>query len=150
MNGLEIVFVLIGWIAVGLIVYTVYVNMELRVLVPNIPAGTGIGPPRFVFFYAPWCPWSKKAKPQWDLFEDDLKRFPVTFGGNTVQLEIIDGDTDPDAVKKHHVSAYPTFKLILPDGSDYEMSGHPSPDAFRGFLTKYLGKEEPLKLKPGL
>ena len=147
MKGLEIVFVLIGWIAVGLIMYTVYINMELRVLAPNLKI-TGTGQTRFLFFYAPWCPWSKKAKPQWDLFEDDMKRFPMTFGGEIVKLELIDGDADPEAVKKYHVSAYPTFKLILSDGTDYEMSGHPSPDAFRGFLTKYLGKEEPLKLKP--
>jgi thiol-disulfide isomerase/thioredoxin len=147
MKGLEIVFVLIGWVAVGLIVYTVYINMELQVLTPNLKIA-GTGQARFLFFYAPWCPWSKKAKPQWDLFEDDMKRFPATFGGEVVKLELIDGDTDPEAVKKYHISAYPTFKLVLPDGTDYEMSGHPSPDAFRGFLSKYLGKEEPLKLKP--
>ncbi len=149
MTGLEGVFVLIGWVAVALIVYTVYINMELRVLQPELKL-SGISAPRLLFFYAPWCPWSKKAKPQWDLFEDELRRFPVTFGGNSVALELIDGDVDPDSVKKFHVSAYPTFKLAMPDGVTHEMSGYPSPDAFRAFLIKHLGKEEPMKLKAGM
>ena len=146
MGGLEIVFVLIGWLAVGLIMYTVYINMELRVTPSEIiPEGN-----RLLFFYTGWCPWSKKAKAQWDLFVEDTTRFPVMFGGHTVALELIDGDADPAAVKKFKVSAYPTFKLVASDGNVYDMSGHPSPDAFRGFLSKYLGKEEAMKLKAGV
>ena len=146
MGGLEIVFVLIGWLAVGLIMYTVYINMELRVIPSEIiPQGN-----RLLFFYAAWCPWSKKAKAQWDLFVEDMTRFPVTFGGNTVALELIDGDANPAEVKKFKVSAYPTFKLVASDGNVYDMSGYPRPDAFRGFLAEYLGKEEPMKLKSGV
>lgn len=144
MKGLEIVFVLLGWVAVGLIVYTVYINMELRALTPEIPSlPRG---PRFLFFYAPWCPWSKKAKPHWDRFEEDMRRYPSTFGGHTVRLEIIDSDRDPDTVKRFHVTAYPSFKLESIDGITYDYPGHPSADGFRDFLAKHLGKEEPMKL----
>ena len=147
---LEVIFFLLGCVAVVLIAYTVYTNLELAV--SNIESdkktesGTHTsGSPRFFMFYASWCPWSKKAKAQWDSFKKELERFPVTFSGQTVTLEDIDGDVHRDMIRDYKITEYPTFKLVSKSG-EVTMEGYPSPSKFRDFLTKNLGAEEPAKL----
>jgi thiol-disulfide isomerase/thioredoxin len=100
-----------------------------------------------MFFYADWCPWSKKARPQWDAFRDDLKRQPVTFGGNHVVFEEIDGDVEVEKRKQYGVSAYPAFKLVLPTETR-DMTTIPTRDGMRDFLLRNLGREEPIQLLP--
>ena len=163
---LEAVFFLIGCVAVVLIVYTIYINLELAVsdvasigtatpgaspgAPPGAPPGAQSqghtsGTPRFLMFYASWCPWSKKAKAQWDAFKNESQRFPVTFGGQTVTLEDIDGEVHKDMIRDYKITEYPTFKLVSRTG-EVTMEGYPSPSKFRDFLTKNLGPEEPAKL----
>lgn len=156
---LEVVFFLLGCVAVVLIAYTVYSNLELAVSgvkVPSVkqesgtPSGTPStnhtsGSPRFLMFYASWCPWSKKGKAQWDAFKKEVERFPVTFGGQTVTLEDIDGDVHRDMIRDYKVTEYPTFKLVSKTG-EVGMDGYPNPSKFRDFLVKNLGTEEPAKL----
>jgi thiol-disulfide isomerase/thioredoxin len=144
---LEILFVLLGWLTVVLIAYTVYINLTLSFVDINAPVETKVDfkNPRFLFFYAPWCPWSKKAKRHWDAFRDELDRYPVTFGGQQVTLEDIDGDLHRDMVREFKIREYPTFKLVSKK-DEVIMTGYPSIDAFREFLVKTLGREEPAKL----
>jgi len=162
---LEIVFFLLGCVAVILIAYTAYASLELAVSGVKVPAGSDSpaagspaasaaaqqagshtsGNPRFLMFYATWCPWSKKGKAQWDAFKVELERFPVTFGGKSVTLEDIDGDVQRDMIRDYKISEYPTFKLVHAKG-EVGMEGYPSPAKFRDFLTKNLGAEEPAKL----
>jgi hypothetical protein len=164
---LEIVFFLLGCVAVILIAYTVYMSLELAVSdvkkltgsgskdsAAGAPAGaaatqkTGThtsGSPRFLMFYTTWCPWSKKGKAQWDAFKTELERFPVTYGGQTVTLEDIDGDVHRDMIRDFKIAEYPTFKLVSTKG-EVNLEGYPSPAKFRDFLTKNLGTEEPAKL----
>jgi thiol-disulfide isomerase/thioredoxin len=154
---LEVVFFLLGCLAVVLIAYTVYINLELAVSdvsKSSSSGGTGSGTetgthtsgsPRFLMFYANWCPWSKKGKAQYDAFKKELERFPVTFGGQSVTLEDIDGDVHRDMIRDYKITEYPTFKLVSKSG-EVTMEGYPSPAKFRDFLTKNLGAEEPAKL----
>ena len=144
---LEILFVLLGWLTVVLIAYTVYINLTLSFLDIDAPVETKLDlkNPRFLFFYAPWCPWSKKAKRHWDAFRDELDRYPVTFGGHQVTLEDIDGDVHRDMVREFKIREYPTFKLVSKK-DEVIMTGYPSIEAFREFLVKNLGREEPAKL----
>jgi len=147
---LEYVFVFLGWIAVVLMAYTVYVSLTLAVLTPIdiIPGETkhDVGNnPRFMMFYAPWCPWSKKAKTHWDSFRKETERYPVTFGGKEVVLEDIDGDVHRDMVREFKIREYPTFMLATTTG-EYTMDGYPSKHKFKEFLVKHLGAEEPSKL----
>lgn len=103
---------------------------------------------KFLFFSARWCPWSKKARPQWDAFKEDMKAQPVTFGGKVVQLEEIDGDIDVGKRKEFGVSAYPSFKLVMSDGVK-DMTTVPTRDGMRNFLIRSLGPEEPVQLTSG-
>jgi len=144
---LEILFVLLGWLTVFLIAYTVYINLTLSFLDIDVSVETKLDlkNPRFLFFYAPWCPWSKKAKKHWDAFRQELERYPVTFGGQQVTLEDIDGDTHRDMIREFKITEYPTFKLVSKK-DEVTMTGYPSIDAFREFLVKNVGREEPAKL----
>jgi thiol-disulfide isomerase/thioredoxin len=144
---LEILFVLLGWLTVVLIAYTVYINLTLSFLDIDLPVETKLDlkNPRFLLFYAPWCPWSKKAKKHWDAFREELDRYPVTFGGQQVTLEDIDGDVHRDMVREFKIKEYPTFKLVSKK-DEVIMTGYPSIEAFREFLVKNLGREEAAKL----
>jgi hypothetical protein len=157
---LEVIFFVLGCVAVILIAYTVYISLELAVSGVKLPGGSASagaatptqqsgthtsGNPRFLMFYTTWCPWSKKGKAQWDAFKVELERFPVTFGGKSVTLEDIDGDVQRDMIRDYKISEYPTFKLVHAKG-EVGMEGYPSPAKFRDFLTKNLGAEEPAKL----
>jgi thiol-disulfide isomerase/thioredoxin len=148
---LEILFVLLGWLTVFLIAYTVYINLTLSALKidPDTDIGAKPNPdlknPRFLFFYASWCPWSKKAKKHWDALRAEMERYPVTFGGQQVTLEDIDGDIHRDMVREFKIREYPTFKLVSKK-DEVTMEGYPSIESFREFLVKNLGREEPAKL----
>jgi hypothetical protein len=162
---LEVIFFVLGCVAVILIAYTAYMSLELAVSGVKLPAGSDSpaagspagaaatqkagthtsGSPRFLMFYTTWCPWSKKGKAQWDAFKTELERFPVTYGGQTVTLEDIDGDVHRDMIRDFKISEYPTFKLVSTKG-EVNLEGYPSPAKFRDFLTKNLGTEEPAKL----
>ncbi len=163
-------FMLLGWVAIVLTAYTIYTTImsqlypvklppiELPTIEPPAsepppierqPVGPTLPPPnqpRFLFFSASWCPWSKKAKQQWNAFVTEFDRFPSTYGGKTLTLEIIDGDQQREMVNAYSINAYPTFKLVTSDGVT-EMTGYPSPDAFKTFLIKSLGPEEPAKIE---
>jgi hypothetical protein len=147
---LEFVFLILGWFAIAVIAYTVYLNTLVTVKLPapekpeSPPATTGA---KFIFFSSTHCPWSKKAHPQWDAFLDDMTKFPMTFGGNTVTLEEIDGDAKPDVMKSYKANAYPTF-LLDANGTHTTMTTQPTKDGFRAFLVKMLGPEKPVELKP--
>ena len=145
----DIVFQILGVFALGLILFLVYdIVYPPPKPEPPLNAKEVSDEPkaRFLFFYATWCPWSKKAQPQWDAFVEDLTRQPVKFGGLCVKLEGIDGDVDKETRKKYDVSAYPSFKLELPSGEVREMTTIPTKDGMRDFLIKALGPEEPVKL----
>ena len=144
---LEFLFLVLGWVAIAVIAYTVYTNVFLTVKTSSRIASksTDNSNVRFLFFSSSHCPWSKKARPQWDSFVEDLTTHPTTFGGNKVSLEEIDGDSHPDMLEKHAVDAYPTFKLIH-GTKETTMTAMPSVRAFREFLIKSLGAEEHTKL----
>lgn len=147
---LEYIFVALGCVAIAVIAYTAYLNTIAKVTVPakTLSGSKATEPIKFIFFFSTWCPWSKKARPQWDEFRDEMKAHPVTFGGHSVQLEEYDGDLHEDLLKAHEVKGYPGFVLVTPDG-DKHMNEMPTKETFRKFLVACLGAEETPKLPSG-
>ena len=151
---LSIIFQLLGWIALGIIVYVTYTNVQAllhkRTNVVSLPLDQAaeLEQIKFLFFSAKWCPWSKKARPHWEALKEDMRINPATFGGKMVQLEEIDGDANVARRKEHGVSAYPSFKLVMTDGVK-TMTSIPTRDGMREFLIRSLGPEEPIKLTSG-
>jgi thiol-disulfide isomerase/thioredoxin len=145
----ESIFVALGCIAIAVIAYTVYLNSVDK---PSPPASSvsestapTVAPTRLMFFFSTWCPWSKKARPQWDAFRDDLAVHPMTYGGKTVKLEEYDGDVNPNRIRDYGVTGYPTIVLTTPSG-DTTLKCSPTKDSIRNLLIRTLGAEEPVKL----
>jgi thiol-disulfide isomerase/thioredoxin len=145
---LEAVFVALGCVAIAVIAYTVYLNTtKVKVVPKSVSGSTASATPstKLIFFFSMWCPWSKKARPQWDAFRDDLAIHPMTYGGITVKLEEYDGDENAELLKTYQVAGYPTFVLTTPNGNT-TMKSAPTSDSLRAFLVSSLGAEEPKKL----
>jgi len=146
----ESVFVALGYVAFAVIAYTVMLSsfVPAWTLAATVSGASAPANPRFIFFFSTWCPWSKKARPQWDAFKNDLKVHPMTYGGQTVVLEEYDGDSNPELLKKHNVAGYPTFVIVTADGESI-MKSPPTKDSLRAFLVSSVGVEKPSKLSSG-
>ena len=94
---------------------------------------------RLYFFYTTWCGHSKKAMPEWEKIESDLRTSPV-FGKTTVEAVSVDAEKDPKTASLYEVASYPTIKLETSDGiHDFDQSV--THDNVMEFLRNTLGKE---------
>jgi thiol-disulfide isomerase/thioredoxin len=94
---------------------------------------------RLYFFYTTWCGHSKKAMPEWEKIESDLRTSPV-FGKTTVEAVSVDAEKDPKTASLYEVAGYPTIKLETSDGiHDFDQSV--THDNVMEFLRNTLGKE---------
>lgn len=94
---------------------------------------------RLYFFYTDWCGYSKKAMPEWDKVEADLKTSPI-FGKTTVEPMKIDADKDRKTASLYEVAGYPTIKLETSSGI-YDLDRSVTHDNVMNFLRETLGKE---------
>jgi thiol-disulfide isomerase/thioredoxin len=94
---------------------------------------------RLYFFYTTWCGHSKKAMPEWEKIESDLRTSPV-FGKTTVEAVSVDAEKDPKTASLYEVAGYPTIKLETSDGI-YDFDQSVTHDNVMEFLRNTLGKE---------
>lgn len=69
--------------------------------------------------YAPWCGWSKKARPEFDKFKDDMHGQVVN--GVQVHASVVNSEEDKDEMDKHKdkVQGFPTFLVEIYDGGKH-------------------------------
>jgi len=83
------------------------------------------------FFYTEWCPYCKKARPEWDKFKAPLE--------NTSREEYkfifqeVDCDKNEALATKYNVVGYPTIKL-LKDGKITEYDAKTSASTLNAFV----------------
>jgi thiol-disulfide isomerase/thioredoxin len=94
---------------------------------------------RLYFFYTTWCGHSKKAMPEWEKIESDLRTSPV-FGKTTVEAVSVDAEKDPKTASLYEVAGYPTIKLETSSGI-YDFDQSVTHDNVMEFLRNTLGKE---------
>jgi thiol-disulfide isomerase/thioredoxin len=114
-----------------------------RVIVGEPPLeqnGLDTSQARFIFFYAPWCPWSKKATKPHHSFKQNYLNNPSTYGGKTIVFEEIDATQDKGKAALYKVKAFPTFKLETQDKL-FEYRGVPDAKKFQEFLRDALGTQ---------
>ena len=65
--------------------------------------------------YAPWCGWSKKARPEFDKFKDDMHGQVVN--GVQVHASVVDSEEDKGEMEKHKdkIQGFPTFLVEIYD-----------------------------------
>ena len=69
--------------------------------------------------FAPWCGWSKKARPEFDKFKDDMHGQVVN--GVQVHASVVNSEEDKDEMEKHKdkVQGFPTFLVEIYDGGKH-------------------------------
>ena len=83
-----------------------------------------------LYFYTEWCPYCKKAKPEWYAFKEKVEN---THYKQTIIFREIDCDQEPKLAEKYNIEGYPTIKLIWKDNI-YEYDAKPD----RGNLIEFL------------
>jgi thiol-disulfide isomerase/thioredoxin len=82
------------------------------------------------YFYTEWCPYCKKAQPEWDAFKSKVEN---THYEQHIIFREIDCDQESKLAEKYNVEGYPTIKIIWKDDIyDYDAK----PD--RGHLMDFL------------
>lgn len=130
-----ILFVIFYWAFRGFLPGSRVVEQPL-VTPSSLDGNTSI----FKLFYVGWCPYSKDALNKMKDFEGILSQ--NTYGGKRVQAEFIDCDVHKDDCALYNIDAYPTYKLET-SVKMFEYIGPASLEAYRVFLEKAIGKEEP-------
>lgn len=94
---------------------------------------------RLYFFYTTWCGHSKKAMPQWEKVESELRQSPL-FGKTNVEPVSVDAEKDPKTASLYEVNGYPTIKLETSNGV-YDFDRAVTYENVMDFLRETLGKE---------
>ena len=66
---------------------------------------------RIMYFYTEWCPYCKKAKPEWSKFQTYIDNITRNLDYN-IYLTTINCDKQKDLADKYNIEGYPTVKLI--------------------------------------
>ena len=77
-----------------------------------------------LMFSVDWCPYCKKAKPEWDKLVEEYDQKPYKNSGYTLLFKLINAtDNSDDKIKKmvsdYDIKGYPTIKM-LKDGKVIE------------------------------
>ena len=102
------------------------------------PAVVSPDTPRLIFFYALWCPHSRKALTEWKSFQELVRG--KTYGGKTLEFESVDGESAPTKLARYGVEAFPTVVLETSDQIivyDHRVSAK----NLRTWLIQTLGQE---------
>jgi endoplasmic reticulum resident protein 44 len=84
-----------------------------------------------LFFYTTWCPYCKKAMPEWEKFKEQWNG--KTKNGYSIVMKEIDCDTNDTTAAKYEVVGYPTIKLIK-DNKITDYDAKPNLDTLNQFL----------------
>lgn len=146
---LLIIFIIALFIGASIYVYYKYVvprlnnvdNKEFNELTnadgssQGLAGSSSVGGATFKFFYADWCPHSKKAFPIWNKLKAEFENKPIN--NTLVVFEEIDGESQPDIADQYNISGFPTFKLIT-QNQIIEYDAKPNFDTFKEFLHSAL------------
>tara|TARA_Y100000748_G_C15467176_1_gene477360 strand:+ start:1000 stop:1488 length:489 start_codon:yes stop_codon:yes gene_type:complete len=85
-----------------------------------------------MYFYTEWCPYCKKAKPEWNKFEEHINNIKKNIDYN-IKLVIINCDEKKDIADKYDINGYPTIKLIYKE-KEYDFDAKVTKDNLIKFL----------------
>jgi len=83
------------------------------------------------YFYTQWCPYCKKARPEWDKFKEPLQR--TMRDGYLLLFTEVDCDANEALANKFEVTTYPTIKCVK-DGVVTDYDARPSLATLNQFL----------------
>ena len=87
------------------------------------------------YFYTDWCPYCKKANPEWEKFEQLYNG--KTVNGYRLESKSVNCDEDEATAGQGKVESYPTIKLVK-DGSIIEYDAKPKFETLKMFVESSL------------
>ena len=87
------------------------------------------------YFYTNWCPYCKKAEPEWEKLKSEYKN--KTINGTTVYFKEIDCEKDEATAEQYKINSYPTIKLVV-NGKIIEYDAKPNYETLVEFLNTTL------------
>jgi thiol-disulfide isomerase/thioredoxin len=88
-----------------------------------------------IYFYTTWCPYCKKARPEWDAFKEEWAGKKIN--GYLITFTEVDCDINETTANRYDVKSYPTIKLIK-DGEVYEFDARPTTDSLTQFTVTMI------------
>jgi len=100
----------IVFIIIGIYVYVKYLKKDTKYI-----NNKEYGPPKeteatLYYFETDWCPYCKKAKPEWDALQRSVGTTKIH--GTIVNFRVINCDDDTATADKYKVENYPTIVLV--------------------------------------
>ena len=87
------------------------------------------------YFYTEWCPYCKKARPEWNKFKSMYEN--KTIKGHKLEFVEVDCDKDEATATQFNVESYPTIKLVK-GGSIIEYDAKPKFETLKVFVESSL------------
>jgi len=119
---------------VGLVLIALWIGYRLYISFAMNSEGfaSGAGNYKFVMYYADWCGHCQSTKPTFTQLGSTQ-----TIGGKTVDIAMVNPETNPELVMGPKIAGYPTIRLFGPNGQmvgDY--NGDRSLGDFQSFLAQ--------------
>ena len=93
-----------------------------------------------IYFKTEWCPYCKKARPEWDKFVNYVNNIndSKTYDFQII-TSVVDCDKQSSVADKYNVDAYPTIKLIK-NKEIYEYDAKPNKEHLIEFLKSSINQ----------
>ena len=88
-----------------------------------------------IYFYTTWCPYCKRARPEWDSFKEEWAGKKIN--GYLITFTEVDCDMNEASANKYDVKSYPTIKLVK-EGEVYDFDARPTTDSLTQFAVTMI------------
>ena len=115
----------------GFVLRKRYVDYQKQKMIDAATTSTSVTKScEMIYFYTTWCPFCKKARPEWDKFKEEWAGRKIN--GYLITFTEVDCDINETTANKYDVKSYPTIKLIK-EGEIYDFDARPTQDALTQF-----------------
>lgn len=130
-------FLLFGVITI-IVLRKLYTKYKKKRIVPQYSANGANGKVKtceMIYFYTTWCPYCKKAQPEWTAFRNEWEGVPCK--GYYITFTEVDCDVDESTAKKYNVKSYPTI-ILKCEGEVVEYDARPTKEDLNKFVDSVL------------
>ncbi len=137
LTGIILVSVVIFSIVAGFVLRNEYKKRKKQELVNSVTNSpdTVTKQCEMIYFYTTWCPYCKRARPEWDAFKEEWSNKKIN--GYLITFTEVDCDINETTANKSDVKSYPTIKLIK-EGQVYDFDARPTSDSLTQFAITML------------
>lgn len=137
LTGIILLSIVVFSIVAGFVLRNEYNKRKKKELVDSVTNSpdTVTKQCEMIYFYTTWCPYCKRARPEWDAFKEEWKNKKIN--GYLITFTEVDCDINETTANKYDVKSYPTIKLIK-EGQVYDFDARPTSDSLTQFAITML------------